>query len=281
LALEQAGIIGRKFGSRVTLYHSQAMDEHWEPDEKRHVIRHHGLSDEGRAALDAACEELTESGIDARLVIDDDKAWIGIIRHVLAEPTDLVVVSKRSHLPHDRPCMLGSVTNKLLRKCPCAVWAVKDHPALQLNNVLVATDLGACEGKVLSAGVSLMREWKATVHVLYAFQVTLETQMCGDVDEYANARHAEVMNELRGRIRELGGDPDAMEFHVGLSSPTYAIEEAVRRCDIDLVVMGSVGRAGVAGVLLGNTAERVLGHVDRSLLVVKPDDFICPVGLEE
>ena len=44
--------------------------------------------------------------------------------------------------------------------------------------------------------------------------------------------------------------------------------------------MGTLSRGGVAGLLIGNTAERVVNRVDCSLLTIKPEDFISPVTLE-
>ena len=49
---------------------------------------------------------------------------------------------------------------------------------------------------------------------------------------------------------------------------------------IDLVVMGTVARAGIAGMLIGNTAERVLRKLPCSVLTVKPDGFVSPVRLD-
>jgi nucleotide-binding universal stress UspA family protein len=46
---------------------------------------------------------------------------------------------------------------------------------------------------------------------------------------------------------------------------------------IDVVVMGTVARTGVAGLVMGNTAERVLQRLYRSVLTVKPPGFDCPV----
>jgi nucleotide-binding universal stress UspA family protein len=44
--------------------------------------------------------------------------------------------------------------------------------------------------------------------------------------------------------------------------------------------MGTVSRTGVAGLLIGNTAEKLLQKVNCSVLAVKPDDFSTPVGLD-
>jgi nucleotide-binding universal stress UspA family protein len=49
---------------------------------------------------------------------------------------------------------------------------------------------------------------------------------------------------------------------------------------IDLIVMGTVGRTGIPGFLIGNTAETVLRQVNCSVLAVKPEGFVTPVKIE-
>jgi nucleotide-binding universal stress UspA family protein len=49
----------------------------------------------------------------------------------------------------------------------------------------------------------------------------------------------------------------------------------------DLIIMGTIGRTGIPGLLIGNTAETVLGQVDCSVLTVKPEGFDTPVRLEQ
>jgi len=44
-----------------------------------------------------------------------------------------------------------------------------------------------------------------------------------------------------------------------------------------LVVIGTVGRSGVPGLLIGNTAEKVLSTVDCSVLTLKPEGFETPI----
>jgi universal stress protein E len=58
------------------------------------------------------------------------------------------------------------------------------------------------------------------------------------------------------------------------------IPELAQAKAVDLIVMGTVSRTGVAGLLIGNTAEKVLRRVDCSVLTVKPEGFISPVKQE-
>jgi nucleotide-binding universal stress UspA family protein len=62
-------------------------------------------------------------------------------------------------------------------------------------------------------------------------------------------------------------------------NPWEVIPQTTIRHSIDLLVMGTVCRTGISGVLLGNTAETVLDQVDCSLLTVKPSGFASPVDV--
>ncbi|MEO8271575.1 MAG: universal stress protein [Aureliella sp.] len=43
--------------------------------------------------------------------------------------------------------------------------------------------------------------------------------------------------------------------------------------------MGTVSRTGLSGLLIGNTAQHILDHIECSVLAVKPANFICPIHL--
>jgi len=46
---------------------------------------------------------------------------------------------------------------------------------------------------------------------------------------------------------------------------------------VDLIVMGTLARAGVEGLLIGNTAEKILSRIDCSVLALKPEGFVSPI----
>ena len=70
-----------------------------------------------------------------------------------------------------------------------------------------------------------------------------------------------------------------MRKHLIEGDPAEVIPEFTNKRRIDLLVMGSLARGGLQGLLIGNTAERVLDTVNCSTLTLKPDDFICPVKI--
>ncbi|MDK1310071.1 universal stress protein [Pseudoalteromonas sp. R96] len=46
---------------------------------------------------------------------------------------------------------------------------------------------------------------------------------------------------------------------------------------IDLIVMGTVGRVGIPGLIIGNTAESILEQTQCSILAIKPKGFQTPI----
>jgi universal stress protein E len=59
--------------------------------------------------------------------------------------------------------------------------------------------------------------------------------------------------------------------------PKRLIPEYVNSNGIDIVVMGTIGRSGIPGLLIGNTSETVLQAVNSSVITLKPDDFLSPI----
>jgi universal stress protein E len=276
-ALLRARQVAKETGAHLSLVHSTRADEHWDSGQGNFVHVADRVGDDARERLAGTLSDLTDSGIDAELVLSSEPAELAIIRRVLGEGADLVIVGKRAESRHDAR-RLGSVSMKLLHQCPCPVWVEKAEEAGPLDTIVAATDLTAVGLRVVRLAGALAVQFGAELHVVHAFQMPLDVQIGGpEVEEEFVARTRSetterVAAQLEGVVtREKAG------IHVGLTSPTRAVLEAVEHLDPDLVVLGSVSRGGIAGLLIGNTAERLLGRLDCSILTVKPEDFVCPV----
>ena len=65
--------------------------------------------------------------------------------------------------------------------------------------------------------------------------------------------------------------------HIVQGMPGRELPKVATDIKADLVVMGTVARTGIAGVVIGNTAETVLSQLQCSVLAIKPKDFVSPV----
>jgi nucleotide-binding universal stress UspA family protein len=57
------------------------------------------------------------------------------------------------------------------------------------------------------------------------------------------------------------------------------IPQAIQNLSTDTLVMGTVARSGIPGLLIGNKAEKILSEVQCTVLAVKPEGFISPVKI--
>src|SRR6185503_13155023 len=81
-----------------------------------------GPSAEGLRALEGLVERAEKASLRARLTLVRDRAWLEIVHAVQRGEADLVLVARCNQ---EGGVGLGSVTKKLMRKCPCPVWVVK------------------------------------------------------------------------------------------------------------------------------------------------------------
>ncbi|MCA9012323.1 MAG: universal stress protein [Planctomycetaceae bacterium] len=236
--------------------------------------------DEAHALLSQLVQRAAQRGVSAEARVVMGKSWLKLIQEVLKHQHDLVIVGTRHEGMVDR-VLFGSTAMKLLRKCPCPVWVTKPSNGLPLSSVLVAHDLDAVGRHALDLGIMLTRAFDLKLHVIHA----LEQLPIGDPTGFgitppgAEAMHAEAHEKL---LVELAGADlrRTPEIRVISGFPEPAIADMLREESIDLLIMGTLGRAGIRGVITGNTAERLLPRLQCSMLAIKPDGFECPVDPE-
>jgi universal stress protein E len=272
-AADRALALAQAQGACVTLFHSMSADEVWVAERDEYHFVAEGLQDSGREALESVLAEFRAKSIASELVIAAERPDRAIIRQVRARGIDLVVTGKRSSAgAEDRS--IGSVALHLLHDCPSAVWVVRAHTEPTRGCVLVATDLSEVGERALDVGAELARNLGEDLHVVHALQLPLQVQYEGEDASAAYQRDA--ASAARAKISQRLGDVKA-SIHVALSAPTAAILAAARRFEADVVVLGTVSRGGLPGLIIGNTAERLLGRLACSLLAVKPADFVSPL----
>ncbi len=64
-------------------------------------------------------------------------------------------------------------------------------------------------------------------------------------------------------------------------NPKMLIPKLAKDLDASLVIMGTVCRTGIPGLIVGNTAETVMNKVDCSILAIKPQKFVSNVTLKK
>ena len=158
-----------------------------------------------------------------------------------------------------------------------------EHPSvdssseLQLKRILVPTDFSESSELALKYAIRLGRPYKAEIVVLHVFHLKEYLALLSQRDDLGSGTANQVLEsskkqaieKLEDLVRRLG-DKDVVLLPVLLTGVPF--EEIVRyaaECEMDLIVMPTHGRTGLAHFLLGSTAERVISHSDCPVVVIR------------
>jgi len=232
--------------------------------------------------------------------------FLEIIREVLRNGHDLVVKTPSTHSWLHR--LFGSNDMHLLRKCPCPVWFIKSEAKKSWNRILAAVDIDdafppeelgsrqVLNRQIFEMASSLALADSAELHVVHAWHAIGESALHGafmhtpedKIKAYVKkvklsnvALMASFMEEMAGAEENNIVDYLKPQIHLVKGWVREVIPIHAKKLKVDLIVMGTVGRTGVPGFIMGNTAEEILNSIECSVLAIKPPGFITPVTLEE
>jgi len=127
-------------------------------------------------------------------------------------------------------------------------------PEVVIRNILVATDFSPFSEQAIRAAAALARHFGATLHLLH-------------VVHHAEERAA-VLDRL-GEIAEAEADGVPFTASVAVGRPASEIVRYAVREQMDLIVVGTHGRTGLAHVVMGSVAEAVVRTALCQVLTVR------------
>ncbi len=186
---------------------------------------------------------------------------------------DLLVVGSRDLRGIDR-LVAGSVAERVVRHASCPVLVARPSP--DSGCVLAATDFSDPAAPALASAAKIASLIGAPLTLMHALDMTASSIMSaavpfgGTVLPLPLADQGAVREAATSMLREqLVKHRTEGETLVDDGPPATAIIEAATRLAPRLVVLGTRGRTGLSRLALGSVAERVLGEVRCSVLVVR------------
>jgi universal stress protein E len=288
--VRQALWLGAKTSARLTFFAALELSLEALPQLERTDYHYLTTSAEQTAAkiLRGLVQQAREKGIEAEDKLALGNGWLELVRQALREKHDLVLIGTRDRKGLEW-MLFGSTAVKVLRRCPCPVWVVKPDGEPSPLKILVASGLDPAAEEGLRLAAELAQVTPAEIHLLHVVDFPLDrhwaTALPDAREEAYRCRVREhAVKELEGQIDRAGARRLTPPVQVHLLDeigilPDEGILLFLQKNRMDLMVMGTIGRGGIAGVMIGNTAERMLPQLSCSLLAVKPKDFVSPVKL--
>lgn len=253
-------------------------------------------------AHEQAALDRMRSLLDQSLIIKTEvrvgKRYLESIRAVQADDFDLVVKEADAIDWLDR--FLGSDDMHLLRNCPCPVWLMKKDEKADYEHIMAAVDFDTADEDtgndelnpvILDLASSLALADFTSLDVVNVYDVPEAGFISLWVDQPDKVERELLESEYCLRARRMDMLLDGLKHKLGTESYNYLsprshlvkggpgreIPKMAKNIQADLVVMGTVARTGIAGIIIGNTAELILSQLSCSVLAIKPRGFVSPV----
>ena len=241
-----------------------------------------------------------DPAMEADIVVSAGRAFIEIVKHVINNKHDLVVKCAEEMDWMDR--MLGSEDMHLLRRCPCPVLMLKREQKDGFRKVLATVDVNddlselddepvqqQLNQQVLEYSAALSMPELSEMHIGSAWEAYAEdfyrhgafSNLPKDkVDQYVEQARRDCSLKLEALVRKMDSmlGTAAVQYlqprsHLVKGKASKEIPLMAEKYGIDLIVMGTVGRVGMPGLIIGNTAESILEQTKCSVLAIKPEGF--------
>jgi len=267
----------------------------------RVISREQDIEDLKHFVIHSREEELTAlvdnhvpRAIDVEVLVRMGRPHVELIRQVQTAGHDLLMKTAEGSGLLKRT-IYGSTARDLMRQCPCPVWIVKPEHHRPFTRVLAAVDVepdSDCEihaglnRRIMELATSLAEREKAELYVTHVWSLWAESTLKNHISVserlklVTNQKEASrrAFNELLAPWGLSTRDPNVSMIK-GVAE--VMIPEIVDDSEIDLLVMGTICRTGLPGLVIGNTAERVLSAVDCSVLTLKPEGFVSTVSISD
>ncbi len=220
------------------------------------------LREKAKEQLQEFVKNYTHDESQPELMVDVGIAADSILSFAQAQRTDFIVMGTHGRRGYDR-LMLGSATDRVMRRAPCPVLAVNRPPrdsmaagkgqsyVHHLSRILFCADFSEQSERALKSAISATEEYDAEFTLLHV----LEEVPTPAKTEGAIATATEQLDNL---IPQEGRNALKIKTAVRIGKPYQQIIDFALEMQIDMVTMGVRGRGALDLAVFGSTTYRVI-----------------------
>lgn len=206
--------------------------------------------------LDEILAGLGDVGVPLEAIVEWHQDWREAICETVLETGVNLVVKRAS----GRPKSLTSSDRQLIRNLHgCALLLVKHEPTAETRTILAAVDFNAQDEGHRALNESI---------------IGLAKRIRGgneDVELHSVSAYSESDKFVHPPDVAKTLEINRANAHVRQGAAGEVIAQTANKIQADLVLVGNVGRRGLSGITLGNTAEKILAGIGADVLVLMQD----------
>jgi nucleotide-binding universal stress UspA family protein len=166
------------------------------------------------------------------------------------------------------------------------VWAFRPAPAGGAHRIVAAVDAAAADEKhmqlnreIIEVAAAIGRKLPHVVYVwsVYGEKLIKDYMKRNEFEELVADGQRQARADMEELLAPFQLSVDAPEVHLLRGSEGEEITRFINAGSFEALVIGTVGRTGISGFLVGNTAEVLIDRVNCSLIAVKPPQFVSPL----
>jgi nucleotide-binding universal stress UspA family protein len=234
----------------------------------------HSNYEERERQLHSWLEPARQAGVMADGLLDEGEAARRILHHAQSDSPDLLVMGTQGLSGFDR-FMLGSVTEKVVRKAHCAVLTVPPTAGttaqVPYTRILCPVDFSPSSLAAFEFACSLAEEADARLTILHVFEWPDDVYTLRfDTEEYRRAAEAEAAERLETLVPDEARVWSKPSTKVAHGKPYREILSRAEQDATDLIVMGVRGRSPLDMALFGSTVNQVVRRAPCPVLTLRP-----------
>jgi nucleotide-binding universal stress UspA family protein len=224
--------------------------------------------------------EQQPSGVVVDAVLREGNAAPGIVGQATSMGADLLVIGTHGRSGFER-VVLGSVTERVLRKAPCPVLTVPRQLAnaggVVYKRLLCPVDFSETSVRALEYALSLAREADGLLTVLHVQahedEYPLDMALAGydaatTLGEFRRSREASIRRRL-DELAPAAGEYCTVERLVTHGKPWREVLRQADERQSDVIVMGVQGRGPADLFLFGSTTQHVVRGASCPVLTIR------------
>jgi nucleotide-binding universal stress UspA family protein len=229
------------------------------------------LERDAERAVDDAAALARDADLDVTTAVERGVPFETICEYVDDHDVDVVAMGTKGRTGLER-IVLGSVTQNVLRTASSPVLAVPLEAGDEhgFEDVLLPTDGSEAADVAVEWGLALADAFDAMAHALYSADTSrlMGSEETDEVFEALERQGERALATVRERATDAGV---SVTGTVASGPPSRAVLTYADEHGVDLIVMGTRGRSGVAQHFLGSVTENVVRNADVPVFCVPAD----------
>ena len=288
-ALDHAVALARRYESTITVMHvfSTVPVEAYAPGMPgfEPIVLTRADRDQLLVEMKRFIDTESAPGVPMDATIREGDTASEILSQAIDMKADLLVMGTHGRSGFER-LLLGSVTEKVLRKASCPVLTVpRRHPDAVpatpelFKQILCPVDFSDCSMQALNTAMSLAQEADAHLTVLHVMAYELEVTpdaygaiITNDRESLADFRRRRE-DDARQRLKEAVPETVAaycrVETMVSNGKPSREILRIAAEQQTDLIVVGVQGRGAADLMFFGSTTNHLVREATCPVLTVR------------